>query len=105
MDFLGKHPVRPFRFLKREMLPSATLKKQFSVEWKPILSKMTQDPSLSIPMDDSKITATFMNSSYQAATDYLKNNVCGYIWRLEKQHLNWSVATWSRWTQPGYVRK
>ena len=105
MDFNGESPVRPFRFLNRSMLPTLALKNSFSTEWYPILSKMENAPDLTIPSNDEDITPSFIKSSYEIGTEYLKNEICGYIWRNFKKHLNWSVATWSRWTQAGNIKK
>ena len=105
MDFLTKDPVRPFRLLKASMLPTSDLKKQFTNEWKPIMSKMEMTPRLIIPDDPKAITSSFLQSSYDAATLHLKTNVCSFIWTNKSNHEAWTVGSWSTKTAPNKIRK
>ena len=106
MDFQGKFPVRPFRFLTSSMLPKTKdVKKQYNNEWKPIMTKMEKTPGLVIPNDLNAITSTFIDESYKLATEHLKANVCNFIWSRHLNHENWTVGTWSMKTSPNQIRK
>jgi len=105
MDFLTTHPVRPFRFLKATMLPTPDLKKQFTNEWKPIMLKMEKAAGLKIPLEQKEITAAFIQTSYEAASLHLKENVCSFVWTNKCNHEAWTVGTWSMKTAPNKIRK
>ena len=94
MDFLTIHPVRSFRFLKATMLSILDPKKQFTNEWKPIMTKMEKTPGLKIPSEQNEITAAFIQTSYEAATLHLKENICSFVWTNKCNHEAWTVGTW-----------
>ena len=105
MDYLGKTRIRPFRKFQTKLLPNKELKTQYNNEWKPIMSKMERTPGLVIPDDVGQISNAFINLSFNQATEYLKGNVCGFIWTKYRNHEPWTVGTWSTKTLPNQIRK
>ena len=105
MDFKGSSSIRPFRKLKPSMLPTKELKVQYNNEWKPILSKMEKVPGLIIPNDLQEISNAFLDHSFSQASDYLKTNVCSFIWTKGLNHETWTIGTWSTKTLPNQIRK
>ena len=105
MVYLGETRIQPFRKFQTKLLPNKELKTQYNNEWKPILSKMERIPGLMIPDDVGQISNAFINQSFNQATEYLKGNVCGFIWTKYQNHETWTVGTWSTKTLPNQIRK
>ncbi len=97
--------IRPFRHLKPAMLPPE-VKKKFKTEWQPIMRKMENTPDLVIPRDLTKIDSIVIETTFVSSTNYLKSNVCSFLWEKERSIIeNWSVASWSTYTQRNYIIK
>jgi hypothetical protein len=87
------------------MLPPE-VKKKFKTEWQPIMRKMENTPDLVIPRDVTKIDSIVIETTFVSSTNYLKSNVCSFLWEKERSIIeNWSVASWSTYTQRNYIIK
>jgi hypothetical protein len=97
-------PIKPFRKIKLKNLPDKSEKSAFGSHWKPIYKYMEKTPNLNIPIDPKEITADFINTSFDQATEFMKTRV-SYIWNLKnREPANWSISTWSKFVSNGYVR-
>ena len=85
------------------MLPTKHLKAQYRNEWLPIMQKMQNSPGVVIPNSVEAVSDSFISSSYEIASKYLKENICGFIWK--KKHETWTVGTWSHKTLPNQIQK
>ena len=47
-------------------------------------------------LNEEKISSQFIESSFLTATEYLKSNVCSYVWQKYKKNESWKVSTWSK---------
>ena len=93
MDNLGKYPVRPFHFLKSSTFVDDQMKKQFNAEWKPVMKKMQEAPDMIIPSILKDITSSFLDESYKQSMDYLRLNVCSFVWSKGLNHEQLNVGT------------
>ena len=66
---------------------------------------MEKTPGLKIPSEQNEITAAFIQTSYEAATLHLKENICSFVWTNKCNHEAWTVGTWSMKTAPNKIRK
>ena len=86
--------TKPFHKMKGSEIPKS-LRAEFDTKWKPIFKKMMETPRLVVP---DVIDESFVQSSFVAATEYLKSTV-SYIWKKAKdegQLSKYSIGTWSR---------
>ena len=95
MDYMGKTRLPPFHKFKTKLLPTKQLKTQYNNEWKPVMTKVEETPGLVIPDDVGQISNAFIDLSFSQATEYLKGNICGFIWTKYRNHEGWTVGTWS----------
>ena len=96
--------IRPFRQLKPPMLPKK-VRSRLKTEWQPILKKMAAAPGMSLPNNVEAINATVIDMTFVIATSHLKG-ICSFLWEKEKSIIeNWSVASWSTYTQRNYILK
>ena len=73
------------------------------IEWQPILRRMEKTPNL--PALDN-VNQILVDSTFDLATDYLKSNVCSFLFLNNKKRIeNWTLATWSKCTQYSYIKK
>ena len=97
--------IRPFRFFKLSMLPKAVQTK-FKTEWQPILRKMQQGAGIPLPSNGDLINADVIDRTFISSTNHLKANVCSFLWERDNSVIeNWSVASWSCYTQRSYIIK
>ena len=68
---------------------------KLKVEWRPILNYIESAPNLP-DLNEENISSQFIESSFLTATEYLKSNVCSYVWQKHKKHESWKVSTWSK---------
>ena len=107
MELEDGKKIRPFRFMKPTCIPNEHRIK-FKTEWQPIMKKMEKAEGLMMPAMGcyDAPNSTFIEMTYRVATKHLKENVCSFLWDDEKRIIeNWSVASWSCYTQPNYIRK
>jgi hypothetical protein len=53
-----------------------------------------------------KIDSIFIQTNFVSSTNYLKSNVCSFLWEKERSIIkNWSVASWSTYIQRNYIIK
>ena len=97
--------IRPFRFFKLSMLPKAVQTK-FKTEWQPILRKMQAGAGIPLPSNGDLINADVIDRTFITSTNHLKANVCSFLWERDNSVIeNWSVASWSSYTQRSYIMK
>jgi hypothetical protein len=107
MELEDGKKIRPFRFMKPSFLPKKHRVK-FKTEWQPIMKKMEKAPGLVLPEIGcyDAPTSSIIEMSYTVATNHLMTNVCSFLWQDKKKIIeNWSVASWSCYTQPNYIKK
>jgi hypothetical protein len=96
--------IRPFRQLKPPMMPKK-VRSRFKTEWQPILKKMEAAPEMNLPRRATEINATVIDTTFVIGTLYLKE-ICSFLWEKERSIIeNWSVASWSTYTQRNYILK
>lgn len=99
--------IRPFRLLKPNLLPKS-VRSKFKTEWQPILIKMQEGlpETMQLPKSGKDVDASLISSTFDMATNHLKENVCSFLWENKGHLINkWSVATWSSSTQRAYIMK
>lgn len=75
--------ILPYRRMNPRLLPKKIANK-LKVEWRPILNYMESAPNLP-DLNEEKISSQFIESSFLTATEYLKSNVCSYVWQKYKK--------------------
>ena len=89
-------PVRPFRILKKKMLPKE-VRKKFSLSWEPISQMMEQADGMNL--DDDPI------ESFKIGYKYLKTRVW-YVFQGKRMKLDtWRVSYWQLKVQRGSTMK
>ena len=86
--------ILPYRRMNPRLLPK-NIANKLKVEWRPILNYMESAPNLP-DLNEENISSQFIESSFLTATEYLKSNVCSYVWQKHKKHESWKVSTWSK---------
>ena len=65
--------------------------------------KMEKADGVIIPSDPSKIDSTIIRETFALTTQHLKANVCSFLFQKESAILeNWSIGSWSTYTQRNY---
>ena len=97
--------IRPFRYFKLSMLPKKVATK-LKTEWQPILRKMEAGLTHTLPSNGDLIDSVIIEATFTTTTNHLKANVCSFLWGRKRNVIeNWSVASWSCYTQRAYILK
>ena len=87
--------TKPFRKLSCNDFWQKSIGTELRTKWRPIFNMMEECPGLEIP---ETIDDTFVATSFEMATDYLKTRV-SYIWEKAKDERvvrSFSIGTWSK---------
>ena len=98
------YKVKPFRSLQGIDFAVKAVEREFTTKWKPIFKLMEQCPGLEIP---AQVDEAFVQSSFIAATEFLKTRV-GYVWRRAKDAgmlSDYAIGTWSKYVQRSEIEK
>jgi hypothetical protein len=100
----GKVWVKPFRKLKRDMLPSMKLQNEYTMNWKPLFSVL--EASLEeLPIDTRTMSETEIDTAYHTCLDFLKSRA-GYCFVKPKTKPEaWSIATWGKRIRRSEIEK
>ena len=89
-------PFRPFRILKKKMLPKE-VRKKFSLSWEPIFRMMEKADGANLDDDPME--------SFKIGYEYLKTRV-GYVFRGKRMNLEtWGGTYWSLKVQRSSIMK
>ena len=95
----------PFQYLKQRMLPTQ-VRTRFKTQWLPILSKIQEGiRTVNIPSDLTEISSSFVDNTYEKATNHLKTHVCSFLWGNQKNVEEWTIGSWSACTSHSYIMK
>ena len=87
--------IRPFRLLESKFLPKKGHKEILKTQWKPIFSLMEEGVA-DIPSNYCSITAGYVESSFQAGTEQVRQRA-SYIFVNSKSNPDdWKVSNWSK---------
>ena len=93
--------VKPYRNLSKGDLKCQSQKNDLKA-WRGVFKLM--EKAVTLPEKDEDINAAFVVSSYQVATDYLKDNYSFLYIKHTEEHLAlWRIGTWFKKTRRGYV--
>ena len=85
--------VRPFRKLKRCMLPTMIMKNILKNSWTPIFTYLEEHVDISLPRDTKTMTNDDIQNYYDASVMILKERV-SYCFAKNDKCLTWALGTW-----------
>jgi len=95
--------IKPFRELSEGDLKLKKTKQDLKT-WRSVYRLM--ETAITIPADFSELDSSFVNSSYEEATEMLKTNYSFlFANNAEAKTASWSLGTWSRNTKRSEVEK
>ena len=98
------YKIKPFHSFKGLDFAEKAVEREFTTKWKPIFKLMEQCPGLEVP---AQVNESFVQSSFIAATEFLKTRV-GYVWRRAKDVgmlSDYAIGTWSKYVQRSEIEK
>jgi len=96
--------IKPFCSFQGIDFAEKAVEREFTTKWKPIFKLMEQCPGWEVP---AQVDEAFVQSSFIAATEFLKTRV-GYVWRRAKDAgmlSDYAIGTWSKYVQRSEIEK